>query len=260
MIDTHAHIYDPTFNEDLDTMLATCHSVGITEIWMPNCDSSTIAPMLALHEKYPNFCQPMLGLHPCYVKENYLDELAILEAKLLTIRPLSIGEIGLDLYWDKSFFAQQQAAFIKQCQLALQYGLWVDIHCRQAFAETMELIQEVNNPALCGIFHCFSGSVEDAHAAIDQGFLLGIGGVVTYKNSGLDKFLAQIPLQYIVLETDSPYLAPTPNRGKRNQPSFLPYIAQRLAQIYSVTEAEIVKITTKNALALKNRSISTHNF
>ena len=253
MIETHAHIYDTQFEHDRENMLNRAFAeTGITEIWMPNCNSETYESMMALADAFPQKCLPMFGLHPCYVKEDFETELQILEDHLSKFKPLAIGEIGLDLYWDKSFFEQQKMAFLHQCQLAKKYELFIDIHCREAFWETVALIEHNADAGLKGVFHCFGGSTKEVEKVIELGFLMGIGGVVTFKNGGLDKIIASIPLENIVLETDAPYLAPMPYRGKRNEPSYLKIIAQKVADLKQLPVNEVIEQTTKNALFLKN--------
>lgn len=250
MIETHAHIYDPQYEEDRGDMLERAWKKGISQIWMPNCDTGTLPGMLELYEAYPSQCLPMLGLHPCYVKENFESELKLLESYLNKYPFIAIGEIGMDLYWDKTFQEQQKEAFIIQCQWALDHQLWIDIHSRNAFRETVELIEKIGDSRLTGIFHCFSGDLDDAGKAIDLGFKLGIGGVITFKNGGLDKIIPHIEPQHIVLETDSPYLAPVPYRGKRNEVAYIDLVAQRLADLWQMTKQEVVEITTANAMQL----------
>ncbi len=260
MIETHAHIYDDAFDEDRTEMLDRAFAAGITQIWMPNCDHTTIDGMMALAEKYPNVCLPMMGLHPTYVKEGFEKELYIVEDWLNnpypTLSPerersiqrfVAIGEIGMDLYWDKTFVEQQKEAFLTQCHLALKHNLWIDIHSRNAFWEVVELIEQIADPRLKGIFHCFTGTLEEAQKAIELGFKLGIGGVATFKNGGLDKVLPYIGLEHIVLETDAPYLAPVPYRGKRNEVAYVPLIAQRVADLMQVSVETIAQQTTENA-------------
>ncbi|MDF7817903.1 TatD family hydrolase [Runella sp. MFBS21] len=271
MIETHAHIYDDAFDEDRTQMLERAFESGITQIWMPNCDHTTIDGMMALATQYPNVCRPMIGLHPTYVKADFEQELYIVENWLhkmttSTNHPISIdaistdgssvpqfvaiGEIGMDLYWDKTFVEQQKQAFLIQCDLAIKHHLWIDIHCRNAFWEVVELIEKVGNSRLTGIFHCFTGTLEEAQKAIDLGFKLGIGGVATFKNGGLDKVLPYIDMKHIVLETDSPYLAPVPYRGKRNEVAYVPLIAQRVADLMQVSVEVLASQTTANALSL----------
>ena len=271
MIETHAHIYDDAFNEDRTQMLERAFESGITQIWMPNCAHTTTDGMLALATQYPNVCRPMMGLHPTYVKADFEQELYIVEnwldkMTISTNNPTSIdasltdgssvpqfvaiGEIGMDLYWDKTFVEQQKEAFLIQCDLALKHHLWIDIHCRNAFWEVVELIEKVGDTRLTGIFHCFTGTLEEAQKAIDLGFKLGIGGVATFKNGGLDKVLPYIDMKHIVLETDSPYLAPVPYRGKRNEVAYVPLIAQRVADLMQVSVEMVASQTTANALSL----------
>ena len=252
IIETHAHIYDEAFAEDRDVMLEKAFSAGILEIWMPNCNSETIEGMMALATQYPKQCLPMMGLHPCYVKENFEQELYIVEDWLNKYKFIAIGEIGMDLYWDKTFMKQQEQAFLTQCQLAKKHNLWIDIHSRNAFWETVALIEKNADPNLKGIFHCFTGELADAQKAIELGFLLGIGGVATFKNGGLDKILPYISLENIVLETDTPYLAPVPHRGKRNEPSYLTIIAQKVADLMEFSIEQVIKQTTLNAKKLNN--------
>jgi TatD DNase family protein len=251
IIETHAHIYDQAFVEDREAMLEKAFSVGVSEIWMPNCNSETIEGMMALANQYPNKCLPMMGLHPCYVKEDFEKELYIVEDWLSKYQFLAIGEIGMDLYWDKTFVEQQEKAFLYQCQLAKKHHLWIDIHSRNAFWETVALIEKNADPHLKGIFHCFTGTLEEAQKAIDLGFLLGIGGVATFKNGGLDKVLPHISLENIVLETDAPYLAPVPYRGKRNESAYLPIIAQKVADLMECFVEKVLEITSQNALKLR---------
>lgn len=269
MIETHAHIYDDAFDEDRTEMLDRAFVAGITQIWMPNCDHTTIDGMMVLAEKYPNVCLPMMGLHPTYVKEDFEKELYIVEDWLNNPYPnlsperersiprfVAIGEIGMDLYWDKTFVEQQKVAFLTQCDLALKHNLWIDIHSRNAFWEVVELIEQIADTRLTGIFHCFTGTLEEAQKAIELGFKLGVGGVATFKNGGLDKVLPYIGLEHIVLETDAPYLAPVPHRGKRNEVAYIPLIAQRVADLMQVTVETIAQKTTENALQLSAHLMS----
>ncbi len=250
IIETHAHIYDEAFAEDREALLARAFEAGVQQIWMPNCNHETIDGMMQLARQYPSQCLPMIGLHPCYVKEDFEKELQIIETNLAQEKFIAIGEIGMDLYWDKTFVAQQEEAFLWQCQLAKKHGLWIDIHSRNAFWETVNLLEKNADPGLKGIFHCFTGTLEEAQKAIELGFLLGIGGVATFKNGGLDKVLPYIAPQHIVLETDAPYLAPVPYRGKRNEPLYLSIIAQKIADFWACDIAKVMAQTTQNALAL----------
>ena len=252
--DTHTHIYSEAFDEDQDEMMQRAIKNGITRFFVPAIDSSFTSAMYSIESKYPEYVCLMMGLHPTYVKENYLDELAHVESELHKRLEESnhkkfyaIGEIGIDLYWDKTFLKQQQQAFIQQIRLAKKYKLPIVIHCREAFEEVFEVLEQEKGKDLFGIFHCFTGSIQDAHRAIGYNMELGIGGVVTFKNGKIDKFLDQISLDHIVLETDSPYLAPTPYRGKRNESSYLINILEKLSGIYQKPKEEIAMITTKNS-------------
>ena len=253
MIETHAHIYDEAFDKDRSQMLDRAFAVGIEQIWMPNCDSSTIEGMMQLAEQYPNVCLPMMGLHPTYVKVDFEKELYLVEDWLNKSSFVAIGEIGMDLYWDKTFVEQQKEAFLAQCALAIKHNLWIDIHSRSAFWEVVELIEQFANPQLTGIFHCFTGTLETAQKAIELGFKLGIGGVVTFKNGGLDQVLPHVDLRHLVLETDSPYLAPVPHRGKRNEVAYVELVAQRVADLKQITLGEVIKKTAETASFLYNR-------
>jgi len=250
MIETHAHIYSDDYKDDRLEMLNRAWEAGIEQIWMPNCDHTTIDGMMELAHAYPERCLPMIGLHPCYVKDDFENELQIVENWLDKHKFIAIGEIGMDLFWDKTFQAQQEEAFLFQCKLALKHHLWIDIHSRDAFWETAALIEKVADPALTGIFHCFTGTLTEAQKAIELGFKLGIGGVATFKNGGLDKVLPFIGLEDLVLETDSPYLAPTPFRGKRNEVAHIAIVAQRVADLKQISKEEVIEATTKTALAL----------
>jgi TatD DNase family protein len=249
-IDTHAHIFAPEFDDDQEDMVQRAKQAQVEQIYMPNIDHTSIEAMLALEEKHPAMCHALMGLHPCYVKEDYQQVLYEVESWFHKRTFKGIGEAGLDLYWDKTFFAQQQEVLRIQCQWAKQYQIPIVLHTRDAFKETLEIVQEQQDGTLKGIFHCFSGTVEDARLAIEASFLLGIGGVATFKNGGLEPVLQAVELQHLVLETDSPYLAPVPFRGKRNEPSYLPKIAQRIAEIKSISLEEVALATTANATQL----------
>lgn len=250
MIETHAHIYDPQYTDDLDQMLNRAWTAGIEQIWMPNCDSGTIDRMLAIADAEPARCLPMIGLHPCYVTETFESELRLVEDWLGKRKFLALGEIGMDLYWDKTFRAQQEEAFLWQCQMAVKHKLWIDIHSRNAFHETVALIEKFANPDLTGVFHCFTGTLEEARIAVGMGFKLGIGGVATFKNGGLDKVLPYLAPDDIVLETDSPYLAPVPYRGKRNEVAYIDLVAQRVADLMKMPKSDLVAATTQTARRL----------
>lgn len=257
MIETHAHIYDEQFDEDRDDMLKRAFAAGIKQIWMPNCDHETIDGMLALEKQYPEVCHAMMGVHPCYVKENFEEELNVVEQWLEHRKFILIGEIGLDFYWDLTFVTQQEEVFLRQLALAKKYNLPICIHSRNsknnehnAILRCIELIKQFGWEDLRGIFHCFSGNLEEAQKIIEINFLLGIGGVATFKNGGMDTILPHIDLKHIVLETDSPYLAPVPHRGKRNEVVYIGLVARRIAEIKAIDFDEVVQQTTQNALSL----------
>ncbi|GAB3511929.1 TatD family hydrolase [Spirosoma knui] len=255
LIDTHAHIYDSQFDEDRDAMLSRAKAHQISQIWMPNCAQETVAGMMALAEQYPDRCLPMMGLHPAYVTETVAEELAAVEDALNRHAFLGVGEIGLDFYWDMTFVDQQFMAFETQLRWAAEQKLPVSMHTRSghdrnAFAEAADLIEKLALPGLTGIFHCFVGTLDEAERAIELGFKLGIGGVSTFKNGGLDKVLPSIGLEHLVLETDAPYLAPVPHRGKRNESAYLRLIAQRVADLKQISLDDVARHTTANALSL----------
>ena len=247
IIDTHTHLYLKQFNKDIDLVIKRSKEIGVNKFIFPAIDSSHFDSMHILKNKYPDNIYLMSGLHPTNVKENFNDELEFVVNSLKTQDYVAIGEIGIDLYWDKSFLNEQQEAFTFQIRLAIKHDLPIVIHCREAFDEIFEILDKENCNKLRGVFHCFTGTLEQAKRAIDLGFVLGIGGVVTFKNGGIDKFLNQIDLKHIVLETDSPYLAPVPHRGKRNESSYIMYVVEKLSEIYGLSKEEIADITTKNA-------------
>lgn len=220
---------------------------GVSRLFVPSIDSSYTQKMYDLEKQYPESVFLMMGLHPCYVKENYLEELQHVESELTKRKFAAIGEIGIDLFWDKTFLKQQQEAFVRQIQWAKQYQLPINIHCRDAFDEIFEILEQEKSPELWGIFHCFTGDFNQANQAISCGMKLGIGGVATFKNGKIDQFLNEIDIKNIVLETDAPYLAPVPHRGKRNESSYVKLVAQKLSEIYNVSLEEIAEITTKNS-------------
>lgn len=249
-IDTHTHLYSEEFNEDRIARIEDAISKSVTKFYMPNVDSESIDGMLQLEVHFPTHCFPMMGLHPCSVKENYREELAIVKKWLDTRRFAAIGEIGIDLYWDKTFAKEQELAFKEQVYWALEYNYTIVIHCRNAFDEIFEILQSFEKLPK-GIFHCFSGDIVQAQKILSFGnFKLGIGGVVTFKNSGLDKVVEQLNLTDIVLETDAPYLAPVPYRGKRNESSYIPLIAKKIAQIKGLTVEEVATVTSQNAIEI----------
>jgi len=247
IIDTHTHLYLKQFNEDIDLVINRSKEIGVKKFIFPAIDSSHFDSMHSLKNKYPDNIYLMSGLHPTDVKEDFKDELEFVVNSLNTHDYVAIGEIGIDLYWDKSFLNEQQEAFEFQIRLAIKHDLPIVIHCRDAFDEIFEILDKENCPKLRGVFHCFTGTLEQAKRAIDLDFVLGIGGVVTFKNGGIDKFLNQIDLKHIVLETDSPYLAPVPFRGKRNESSYIVYVIDKLSEIYGLSKEEIASVTTKNA-------------
>ena len=247
MIETHAHIYSDDYAEDRDDMLERAWNAGIEQIWMPNCDHTTIPGMMKLAAQFPGKCLPMIGLHPTYVKEDFEQELVIMEDWLEKYPFIAVGEIGMDLFWDKTFKEQQEKAFLYQCKLARKHNLWIDIHSRNAFWETVKLIEEFGDPALKGIFHCFTGTLEEANKAIELGFKLGIGGVATFKNGGLDQVIPFVDIEHLVLETDAPYLAPVPYRGKRNEVAYIDLVAQRVADLKHLPKQEVINATSDNA-------------
>ena len=248
--DTHTHLYSEEFDIDRDEMMQRALNNGVTRFFIPAIDSNYIPKMYALESDYPENVFLMMGLHPTYVKDNYLEELQIVERELATRKFYAIGEIGIDLYWDKTHLKEQQIAFRRQIQLAKKYKLPIVIHCREAFDELFEILEEEKSTDLFGIFHCFSGTYEQALQAISYNMKLGIGGVVTFKNGKIDQFINQIDLKHLVLETDSPYLAPIPFRGKRNESSYIVKVIEKLASLYGLSSEEIVLKTTENSKAI----------
>ncbi len=247
IIDTHTHLYLNQFKDDIDKVIQRSIDKGINKFIFPAIDSTHFDDMHDLKNKYPGSIYLMSGLHPTNVKENYKEELEFVVNSLKSHSYVAIGEIGIDLYWDKTYLKQQQDAFEFQIRLAIKNDLPIVIHCREAFDEIFEILDKENCTKLRGVFHCFTGTLEQANRAIRLGFKLGIGGVVTFKNGGIDKFLSQIDLKHIVLETDSPYLAPVPFRGKRNESSYITYVIDKLSEIYGLPIKEIASVTTKNA-------------
>jgi TatD DNase family protein len=250
LTDTHTHLYSSQFQEDRDQMIQNAIKNGVTRFFIPSIDASYSQKMYDLESQYPENIFLMIGLHPCYVKDNYEEELAHVEAELARRKFVAIGEIGIDLYWDKSTLEIQKIAFQRQIQWAKKYKLPINIHCREAFDEIFEVLELEKSDDLFGIFHCFSGDYNQALQAISYNMKLGIGGVVTFKNGKVDQFLSQIDLTHIVLETDAPYLAPVPFRGKRNESSYVTLVAQKLSEIYNLPVAEIARVTTENSKAV----------
>lgn len=245
--DTHTHLYSEAFEEDRAEMMQRAFDQGVQRFFVPAIDSTYIKSMLDLEAGYPENVFLMMGLHPTHVKENYKAELAIVEEWLAKRKFYAVGEIGVDLYWDKTFLKEQQEAFAHQIRLAKKYQLPIVIHCRDAFDEVFEVLEQEKGEGLFGIFHCFTGTMEQAQKAISYNMKLGIGGVVTFKNGKIDQFLHNVGLEHIVLETDAPYLAPTPYRGKRNESSYIVNVLQKLSSIYGMPEEEIAEITTENS-------------
>jgi len=249
LTDTHTHLYSEQFNDDRTAMVQRAINSGVSRLFLPNIDSSSIDGMLALQQQFPKNCFAMMGLHPTSVGENYLEELSIIKNQLNQQQFCAIGEIGIDLFWDKTFLKQQQEAFKIQINWAKERNLPFVIHCRDSFNEIFEILDELNDEKMRGIFHCFTGNLTQATKVIEYGgFKLGIGGVVTFKNSGLEQVLKHIDIKHLVLETDSPYLAPIPFRGKRNESSYIVNVAEKLSDIYQIPTQKIAEITTQNSV------------
>lgn len=250
-VDTHAHLYHKQFESDRETMLQRALQVGVTRLFLPNIDMDSIDGMNALAAAHPDLCFPMMGLHPCSVGEHNAEVMAVMERELRTGRYCAVGEIGIDLYWDKTWLVQQQEVFRQHIRWAKDLRLPIVIHCRNSFAETIAIVEEEKDEQLRGVFHCFGGTLEEGRRILAlDGFLLGIGGVITYPKSGLAQVMAELGPDRCVLETDAPYLAPVPHRGKRNESSYVPLVAAELAKATGHTVQEIARITTANAEAL----------
>ena len=247
LIDTHCHLYSEEFLPDIDAVIERASTEGVQKFYLPGIDSSSIDAMLDLEIRFPERCFAMMGLHPCYVKENYKQELDIVQNWLTKRKFSAVGEIGLDFYWDKTFATEQYEAFRIQMEWAIAYDRPIVIHTRNAMQETINLVKEYVPKGIRGIFHCFSGSYESAQEIINAGFYLGIGGVLTYKNAGLAEVLQKIDLKHLVLETDAPYLTPVPFRGKRNESSYLKYVIDKLSAAKNVSIEDVAAITTANA-------------
>ena len=247
LIDTHTHLYLDEFRKDIVEIIERARAAGVARFYLPAIDSEEMPKLFKLVDSYPQLCFPMAALHPCSVKENYKEELSILSESLKKRSFAAIGETGLDFYWDKTFVKEQYECFNTQIEWGLQYNLPIVIHTRNAMRETIDVIKSYHGKGLTGIFHCFGGSIKEAEEIIDTGFMLGIGGVVTYKNSGLAEVLRCVDLKNIVLETDSPYLTPVPYRGKRNESSYLKIIAEKVAEVKNIPVEDVAKITTENA-------------
>ncbi|MBX2965975.1 MAG: TatD family hydrolase [Cyclobacteriaceae bacterium] len=248
--DTHAHIYVEDFDTDRADMLARAQQAGVEKIYMPNIDSTSIDRMLELEDKAAGTCVAMIGLHPCSVKKDFEKELYIVESWLAKRPFVAIGEMGTDLYWDKTFWEQQKEAFSIQANWAKQYGVPIVIHSRESLDETIDMVEALQDGKLSGVFHCFTGTAEQATRITKLGFYLGLGGVATFKKGGLDDVIPEMDMSKIVLETDSPYLAPVPHRGKRNEPAYIPLVAAKVAQVKNIPLEELQSVTTKNAATL----------
>jgi len=249
-IDTHVHIYLPEFDEDRGQVIAEAVACGVKHLLMPNVDGRTIGPLMDAAGKYQGVCLPMMALHPTSVKNDYQEQMLQVEQWLARGGFVAVGETGIDLYWDKSHLNEQVIAFRRHAELALQYNLPLVIHSRNALSEIFGVMEEFRGSGLKGVFHCFPGDLQQAQKVIDLGFLLGIGGVVTYKNSTMARVADHVGLQHIILETDAPYLAPAPHRGKRNRSSYIPLIGRKVAELTGSTHAETARITTQNAYTL----------
>lgn len=247
MIDTHAHIYSENFDEDRELTIQRAKEVGVEKILMPNIDHTSIDAMLECEMKYEGTCIPMMGLHPCYVKQDFEKELYIVEDWLNKREFIAVGEIGIDLYWDKTYQQQQIEAFKIQINWAKERNVPIVIHARDSTTEVLEVLSQEKDEKLRGIFHCFGGSLEEAQQIIELDFHLGIGGVSTFKKGGLDKVLPEITLEHLVLETDCPYLAPVPHRGKRNEPAYIDLVADRISDLKEISKDEVIQATTENA-------------
>lgn len=247
LIDTHTHIYYAESEAELDAQIQRCRDAGVELLLLPNVDQTSISPLMEAVRRHPRQCLPMMGLHPCSVSADYREQLEVIKQTVDTEKIIGIGEIGLDLYWDKTTIDEQREAFRIQTDWAKNLGLPVSIHCREAYDELFALLDEVQDGRLRGVLHCFTGTLEQARQTIDHGLLLGIGGVVTFKNAGLDRVVAQLSLEHLILETDSPYLAPVPFRGKKNESSYLLYIAKKIADLQQTSLATIADATSANA-------------
>jgi len=252
LIDTHTHLFLPEFKEDLSRVVSDAVAKGVVKMLLPNVDDTTMDSMLALADQFPGYCLPMIGLHPTSVNESFKPKLDSIREKLGTRKFWGIGETGIDLYWNDTYLTQQVESFKGQIALAKEFQLPLVIHARNSFHEIFKVMDHENDDSLQGVFHAFTGDVKQAGKIIDYGFKIGIGGIVTFKNSGLDRIIKDIGLEHIVLETDAPYLAPVPKRGKRNEPAYLIYTAEKLAEIHGQRLEEIAEITTRNATALFN--------
>lgn len=252
LVDTHTHLYSSQFDDDLEAVIGRAIENGVERMLLPNIDRSSTDALWNVVNTFPERCFPMMGLHPCSVNETYKDELDHVEKELATGRYIAVGEIGIDLYWDKTYVNEQVTAFGQQMNWAKELNLPVAIHCRESFDEIFASVEKVQDGRLRGVLHCFTGTEEQARKCIDLGLHLGLGGVLTFKKSGIDAAIKDIPMEWLVLETDSPYLAPTPYRGKRNESAYTKLVAEKLAEVKEMTLDEVAAITTKNAEQLFN--------
>jgi TatD DNase family protein len=255
LIDTHNHLFLPEFKDDRSRVISDAREKGIGKILLPNVDDKTMDSMLSLADEYPGYCLPMMGLHPTSVDESYPEKLALVRKMLASRKFWGIGETGIDLYWDHTYIRQQKIAFTQQIELAKEFDLPIVIHARNAFREIFEILDKENDDSLRGVFHAFTGDARQAEKIIDYGFKIGIGGIVTFKNAGLDRTAREIPLPHMVLETDAPYLAPVPHRGRRNEPAYLEYTAEKLSEIHEQPLEVIAEVTSRNAAELFNIKI-----
>ena len=252
LIDTHTHLFTKNFDDDLDAVMQRAKDAGVGLMLLPDIDSESTERMKSVCGRFPALVKPMMGIHPCSVTNDYKNQLAVVKAELNQGGYVAVGEIGLDLHWDKESLPFQIAAFEQQMDWAKEMKLPVAVHCRDAYDEVIDSITKVQDGTLTGVLHCFTGNLEQANALLDLGFYLGIGGVITFKNSGVAETVAQLPLDRLVLETDSPYLAPVPYRGKRNESSYVKFVAEKVAEVKGMSVEEIADITTKNAIELFN--------
>jgi len=255
LIDTHTHLYLNAFNDDREAMVERAVASGVKYMFLPNIDSSSVRGMQALCERFPENCFPLMGLHPTSVKDNFRDELAQVEKLLDEQIYYGVGETGIDLYWDNTYYREQVEAFNRQIDLAMEHGLPLVIHARESFTEIFRILENRDISGLRGVFHCFTGKLEEAEHAIKLGFMLGIGGVLTYKNSGLDHVVAELGIEHLILETDAPFLSPVPHRGKRNESAYIIHVADKLAEVLGATAKEVAEATTRNACTLFNLNI-----
>lgn len=250
MIDTHAHIYATEFDADRSQVIQRAVEQGISHILLPNINLDSIEPMLKTESDYPHLCRSMMGLHPCYVNEDVDESLTLMRSWFEKHNFIGVGEIGIDLYWDKTFRAEQEHAFATQLHWAKELGLPAVIHTRDSISETIDILKTVQDGSIRGVFHCFGGSVAEAKAITDLGFHLGLGGVTTFKNGGMDKVIPELDLDHVVLETDCPYLAPVPHRGKRNEPSYTALVATRIAELTHQSVESVIAQTSHNARSI----------